>query len=254
MQRRQFLRAGLSALLTGAGLAFAQSEAHGKDQNPRRNISDELDNISHFLLEGIGVQGGYSKTPEPKHQEKGYIFNTKIPIYYNQGNLKIPTIKRIEKEISDKAEEVLAPYINKRHQLNDGYIQLNGKNEVVVSIDEKEIIARADILMDAQGNGQRIKRDFSRNPIVIRSNLYNMHKLAAFIAKHYKRNNEWTPFSDISELSDKYDLATEITDSKDGRSNIITIKAKKPDYYPTKFLFMNRFRHSNLSDLGPLIQ
>jgi hypothetical protein len=226
---------------------------HPKVEILNKNVLDCYEKSFEEALIVVGLQGGYFEVPEPKEVMISSYLSIEVPYYYQKKDLYTPSLEKIENEIK-KVSELAVMYCNEEYKKDQEYDSIEFNIEkIIVNIYEKNVKFTPKITMNVIYEEKATKIDFSKKPILIDSDIYNMHKIALFISERYVTNNEWTEFSEIVDFSNRLDLYIDIKDSTDGEENSISILTQKEDYYPKIYQFKNKFSHENLSDIEPLL-
>ncbi|MGK0209429.1 MAG: hypothetical protein ACI83O_000706 [Patescibacteria group bacterium] len=219
------------------------------------NVLDCFTSNYERSLEYIGFQGGYYTVPEPKQVTFGFLFNSEIPYYYHEGDITYPSLSEIEEE--------LEAYSNENHQFClDIFLQNNSMDSLSFStyntqatiLDNKvEFSTSIDITTEYAGKTTIVP--LQQTVQSIPSDLKNMHAIATHIANYLRSNNEFTPFSDISELSLEYDLYTTVTtlENTSGIEVLIQTPRLNDGYFPTQFNTVNKYGAFDNEEIAALL-
>ena len=215
------------------GNLLGQQKYDPKVELVRENVLDCLQENYQQSLELIGIQGGYLTVPEPRNEIIAYYFSWFIPYYYHEGELNIPTLETIEKEISLYTKEKL-PFCTKNFlNFNDLTIK-QGEIEVTTKIKDDEIIINTIYPIQIEKDGSTAYlRDFNDIQIPIR--LGTIKKAVDEIAIN-QRNKEGICLDCLINVTEKYDLYIDMTDFEEGI--VIFIKDKQSIIDEEKFLFI----------------
>lgn len=224
-----------------------------KVETLRENVLDCFKETYSSSLIFTSYQGGYLNVPEPKETISGYFFSMDIPYYYHEGELNIPTIEDLKRNLKDASNLGISVCMENVNTNNTYDSVIFGEHYTEIIIEEGEVIFTTNVNMNVGYDGKSVIVDLGKTPQPIESDLLNMHTLATFIAEFLKTDNEWMPYSDIVEKSREYDLYANILGSEDGRTSTIQIMSLKEGYSPTIYQFTNKYSFEDLSDIAPLL-
>lgn len=147
------------------GVSLVDTFKPAKLQNEAADVSRFVDQCLEYSLQDallkVSSRGGYYNMPLSVAYES---YN--VPIYYNNGQEKVPTIESIENEIADYIDESIADCAG-----NFGKVQLEvtkaKRPEAVVSIGSKSVSVELTwpLILTKEGDSTRVS-DFSAETVV----------------------------------------------------------------------------------------
>lgn len=219
----------------------------------RQNVLDCFNNNYGTALALIGIQGGYYDVPDPKEEIiANYLSYNSLPYYYYEGELNIPTIETIENQLGLLADNSVPSCFENLN--NEDYDSIDfSEFSTDVEIKENEVIFTTNVNMNVGYDDKSAIVNFQKTPQTINSDIFNMHEIALFITEYIKNNNEWVPYSDITQKSREYNLYVNIIDSDDGTESNVEILSPKNGFYPSLYQFKNKYGVANYEDIAPLL-
>jgi hypothetical protein len=218
-----FLIIGLMLLgITAVAIYISQISVN---EGPQKIDSDPLvffvnDCVKKTLEEAIkmnSIKGGYYSVPENSVQ---YSF-LRVPYYWNKGNVSVPSVFILEKELSAYVEENSNFCINNFKSFeNQSYSFKYGKILSSVSINNKTVSVSVNqpIQISRAGNSVKINK-FSAE---VNYNYGEIHSFVKEILEEQKADPEYIPVSFISESCQQKGCFFE-TIAVDSQTTIISI-------------------------------
>ncbi len=157
-----FIIIGIVILLAMAVFLIARSRLAG--QQPL-TISPEVEPIYHFVtscadqlateaIQKVGVTGGYVDIPaEIKYNPASYvsispIANVKMPYWYYDGVLNIPSIEFIESQISDHVKNGMPACLRNFTDFENQFVIKQGELSVVTTAAEQDVLVKVTLPLD----------------------------------------------------------------------------------------------------------
>jgi len=187
-------------------------------------------------LDYLGLQGGYFKdVPIGVEFEEGVV----VPYYYFEGEIEIPSLSDIEKNLEDYSDETLQFCLD---EIN-GYenFELNNyknlKSDVLINNRDIEVKTQGNIKIQREGKSINFK--LSDHPIEVPSKLKDIHEVAKFITESHEINSAMYCISCVSEIAQEKDVYVDF--SHNGLNTLVTISENITSSEPYYFRFINKY-------------
>ncbi len=193
-----FIIIAIIILASIAILFSVQKDILNKDDN-RRVLPDSIFECMDFTTKSslylVTYQGGYNNEPE-KYFSFSPVF---FPYYYNEGEILIPSIDLIEKEMADYVDENLVSCFNqtKLSDFNLSYDEPSTK----VEISRNKISYIVDMSVKLEKGEKTLLFELEENPVYYDSNFLNLYETAKFYVEDIKENQGYYCISCIGEMA-----------------------------------------------------
>jgi len=209
-------------------------------------LSDCFNGIAVDSIQEVGIQGGYFNEPLSEYFYSGTY---RIPFYYFEQLRYTPTLNVIETELAyafdSRTQECFEILEN-----NQGIVYDYEYYFPNVSIRENQVffMMNFDVVINKENVSKKIS--FVEEPVIIDSNLYEMQRVASYIAYLYYLDNEFLCVSCYLELVSETGLYVDVVNEDDGML-LVNVYDDKVGNYPRYYSFlMSNFEKTGGQEIG----
>ena len=213
---------------------FEQQGLQPSIKNIQDFILDCQEEVSREGLKRIGIQGGYHKRPD-YYFDMDWAF---IPYYYHEGLILMPTMERIEIELSSYVDDKINSCLDK---INFKNFDLEyGDSETRTRIDKKKVLINTKFPVKIRHEGEITDFRLSKHELRIESYLNEIIEVAEYITDSHKKNSNLMCINCIKELAEERELYVDFISIKPD-STLVMILENKTMEEPYLFEFINKY-------------
>lgn len=187
-------------IVVGIVLFFAFSKdflnkSVNKNEAVLGSIRECLDFTTRNSLYLVTYQGGYNHEPE-KHFSFSPVF---FPYYYHEGDIFIPSIDVIEKEMAEYVDENLIFCIEEID--SSGFNISYGESITEVKIGEEEVTYVVDMSIVLKNDESSVVLELKDGPVYYSSNFLKLYEISEFYVEDLKDDPNYYCISCVGEMA-----------------------------------------------------
>lgn len=252
LHRRSALKVLGACILSPLALG-EQNELYTGDSDIRRSLGESLYDSSVQALYFIGPRGGYLLT-KPKKSKKIKVDKVEeiteilIPYYYDQGEIFLPKLSDLEKEISDFIERDSLKRLDEKVTLQKNGSKISTKTK----IEKGKIAFNYDVTIKLPTEDPNLVITLRTNlDYSFESKLFEMYEIAKYYTDSHRGDSESISITVLSDMAEKRDLYINMMDVADvDNETLVKISTIKEDekldnkekvILPIVYTFLNRY-------------
>ncbi len=213
---------------------FSKLEIKTEASKVQYSILECLEETSKDSLAVIGIQGGYYNKPE-KSFDLGWAF---IPYYYYEGVFSMPTIEKIEQELSSYINDNIKTCIENLQY--DEFNIIYSISETKSLIGEKDVSFETDLTMNFKKSDLSSEFELNKYPVKFESALSDILEVASYITESHKEDPDMC-ISCVLDMAEERNLYVYMIDFGDETTTLIVISENYTSSDPYVFEFLNKY-------------
>jgi len=224
---------------------FATSDVkkiyHPEIVSYKDDVMNCYEDLAERTIDYVSYQGGYYSAPQSSYLEDVYI----TPYYYEHGDIYVPSIKDIERELENAVDDNFEFCVFNRTNFIIAYD--TPRTRVVIKNESIEFIIDLDISITHENKTSILElKDFDLN---IPSNLMSIQSFSEFFINSInKTNEEWFEISRYDEFAEKNELYINVLDyANENNTQQVTIYSENIQDYPLAYRFVVNYNYEDLN-------
>jgi hypothetical protein len=221
----------------------------------KEGFSTEVGSINYYIdycveytatnaLILIGFQGGYYDKPSISHQS-GPVF---FPYYYYEGQVNLPTLEFIERELGKYVEDAIVKCIN------DNFVKYSlefDDPKTRVKVSDDNVFFETDMTISLSSDVDRETIELSGHSINLNSSLYDIYEVAQFFVETHKIDPEYYCINCIATLLEERGLYGYLFPDiiEDEVTGVMIYENRTNIGYPYVFIFLNKYTGEEVSPI-----
>ncbi|MFH1358618.1 MAG: hypothetical protein ABIH37_01895 [archaeon] len=228
--------------------AFSSQGINLRDSGARSLILECIESGSKESVFKIGLQGGYNSPPERSKE----IIETFIPYYYYEGEIYMPYLEEVEKEISSYFNDNLKNCINNIDL--EGFTLNYQNSETKSRIKESYVSFIISLSLNVKKDSILSHIQIDEFQTKINASIYSSLEIADYILESHKEDSELICMSCIKEMADERNLLVEFTNfggEEDKYTTFVLISEKGlSESTPFELRFLNKYLFNEIAQIN----